>query len=242
MRTHRCFAEETLKRGSIRLSREESHHLLRVLRAKPGDPVELIDGCGGRGRGELRTVHRHRAEIAMTDVVLEPPDSPSVHIAAPSPRGARLDWMIEKLSEIGVTRWWPLETDHSEKTTRRAASERRRRITIAAAKQCGRSHLMTIAPPISLEALARWEPTNGDPTTVRYLASLHPPESGDLPRPERPIENVLGAIGPEGGLSTAEERALLDAGFEPFRLSPYTLRVETAALALASWLVKAGSF
>ncbi|WP_165225928.1 RsmE family RNA methyltransferase [Aquisphaera insulae] len=211
------------------LRAEEARHLARVCRYGVGDRVEIFDG---RGFASLATV----VEITKDRVELVPVGSPLLEESAPCPitlatafpKGERLDWLVEKATELGVTRMVPLITERSVVDPRASKLERLRRTIIEASKQSRRSRLMGLEEP------TRW----GDfaitaPDGVRLIADPTglPPDRW----PEfRHAAEVSVAIGPEGGFTPAEMEIARDSGWQPIRLGPCILRIETAALAVAA--------
>ena len=171
-------------------------------------------------------------------------DGPPVsrlHLAFAVPKGRRLDWLLEKSTELGVSGLWPVVFQRSVATPRFAPStrERWRGVCIAAAKQCGLNFLPELHPPQDLRAFLEACPSGGrlmgqpeaDTPAVSVIASL----AG--------AEDICLLVGPEGGLTEAESQAARSAGFAPVRLVRSVLRVETAAvamLAVARALVQPG--
>lgn len=207
----------------------EAHHLLRVLRARPGDAVLLFDGAGRRWEGRL--AEAGRAEALLTGLSPRPPNEPpfALVLAQCLPKGDRWPWILEKGTELGVTCFAPLRSrrtvggqDGKDRTERWAA------VAAAAAKQCERALLPEVLPPADLEA---------------FLQGLGPPPAGEArlacversaepaPWPEALPQRVLLAVGPEGGWAPDEVTALEGAGFLSLSLGPRILRAETAAVA-----------
>jgi 16S rRNA (uracil1498-N3)-methyltransferase len=218
----------------ITLDGPEAHHLLHVMRATPGERVILFDGTGSEFIAVVEQVKRSEVELRVTErcaVDRELPFPLTVGLALP--KGDRQKWLVEKLTELGVTTLVPLITGRSVAQPSSGALDRLRRAVIEAAKQCGRNRLMQIS------TLQRWEAwlndhcyLPNDPQFCRLLA--HP---AGLPLTElAPIQNaaVQLAIGPEGGFTDAEVSAALSAGWQTVSLGPRILRVETAAIALAA--------
>jgi 16S rRNA (uracil1498-N3)-methyltransferase len=216
-------------RGSARvgltvpLDEEESHHL-RVRRAATGEAVELRDGAGLAGEGVLEADGRAWA-VSVTTAMTMPPAS-GLTLAVGAGDRERFLWLVEKATELGVSRIVPLESErtagvatrlrpaHLEKLTRRA---------LEATKQSGAYWSPDIGALESVEHFitqarsgARWLADGGGAAPV-----LSPGE-------------ITVVIGPEGGLSPSERDAALGAGWTPVSLGPNVLRFETAALAAAA--------
>jgi 16S rRNA (uracil1498-N3)-methyltransferase len=212
------------------LSAEEGHHAANVLRLKPGAAVELFDGQGGRALGRIETVERRRVAIAIERLEAKASrPGPIVHLAFAVPKGARLDWLLEKATELGAASLRPVLFERSVAGGEELSPAKRQRwLThcVAAAKQCGLDFLPAIEDPVSLADLLA-----APADEVRLL--------GDTDRSSVPPREALAGqkggravlllVGPVGGLTVAERERALAAGFTPVRLGGTTLRVETAA-------------
>lgn len=209
--------------GQVRLPADQSHHLRDVLRLGKGDAVELFDAAGRIGRGTI--VQTSPDVMVAIDAVEQAEPTARVVVASAVPKGDRADWMIEKLSELGVATFVPLRTTrsvvHPEGTSK---LDRWRRIAVESAKQCKRVGVMEIAPLASLEAVVRdTRPADGIFFSTAGAAPLQ-----QAMNPTRRAATLF--IGPEGGWTESEERAMRDAGLTPASLGPTILRVETAAV------------
>jgi 16S rRNA (uracil1498-N3)-methyltransferase len=217
----------------------EAHHAAHVLRLRPGDAVDLFDGAGGTAGARLVEVRRG-AVTALVEEVRAPlaRPAPILHLAFAVPKGSRLDWLLEKATELGAASLVPIRFERSVAGGDALSAAQRRRWTcrcIAAAKQAGLDFLPAIGRPMTLEAY-----TAGPQTGLGLFGDL-----SDDARPLRaavadraagpPIYNVV--VGPEGGLTPAEGQALRRAGFRPVRLGHTVLRIETAAVALLAGLL-----
>ena len=208
----------------------ESHHLAHVLRMRPGDQAVIFDGAGGEAlaeivqlspTAELRILERR---VAVTET------SFPLTIASAVPKGDRFRWMVEKLAELGVQRLVPIVTRRSVVDPREGKLDRLRQTIVEASKQCGRSRLM------ELDAPTNWMPfLAGQPPGQRFLIA-HPSGEPWDPAKHRLDQPVTVAIGPEGGFTDEEVAAACAAGGELVSLGPRILRIETAAVALASLL------
>lgn len=219
------FHIDDLSAPLVRLGDEESQHARKVMRVAVGDVVELFDGQGSVasaevsavGRAvELRVIERHRAERVK----------PWIDLAVAVPKGDRAAVLAEKAAELGADRLIPLICERSVVDPRQGKVERWRRIAVEAAKQCGRPWGMEVAEPAALAKVLREVDHE-----VRLIADTG--EAGVSRTPPRPRaeDRVLVLIGPEGGWTEGERTAAALAGFTPWRLGPYVLRIETAALA-----------
>jgi len=232
--------------GLVTLDQAESQHALRSLRLRPGDQAVLFDGNGRIAHGVLqasraaaapagrrRTVRgRLTASFAVERVLCEPPPGRTLTLIVAGCKGPRLTWMIEKLTELGVTTIVLAEFERSVVHPQAAHAARLRRTALEAAKQSRRAWLPQIECAATLDAALAGRRSG-------RLLVAHPGDEA-LPLATRlhaqtlTDEHVTAVVGPEGGLSDAELRALGQAGAELVRLAPTILRVETAALAVAA--------
>ena len=223
-----------LRTGEIALDPAASRHVRNVLRLTEGTPVEVFDDAGATAQGEIV---RLAPEVAVRIEALNVPstDRAEMIIASAVPKGDRADWMIEKLSELGCTRFIPLATArsvvHPEGKNKR---DRWTRLATESAKQSRRSGVMRIDDLTPLkaaldEAVAGGAPTfvlSTDPGAMPIVAALSGTVSG--------LRSVTMFIGPEGGW-TDEEIALFGAmGARGLKLTQTVLRIETAAVATAA--------
>ena len=226
----------------------EAHHAAHVLRLRPGAAVELFDGVGGSALG--RIVRVHRREVAVTVDEVRPPTAPPeprVTLAFAVPKGNRLDWLLEKTTELGVARLSPVLFERSIAGWDELSASKRARWfghSIAAAKQAGLDWFPEIADPrplaAFLEEAARDDEAAGGRWLFGDLSARAVPIREALTRPAPPRRVCL-VVGPEGGLAEAERSALQCAGFVGVCLGRTTLRIETAAVALLAAAVALGT-
>ncbi len=217
-----------------------------------GDGVTIFDGEGKGYEGRIATCSRHVVEICTGAIVShEPEPAARLTLAVAMPKGRRADILVEKCTELGVDAIIPLNARNSVVDARIRQPNRLakwKRTAIEACKQCGRCRVPRIAPVADTEDTVR-----GGDWDVRLIASM---AAGTVPlarvlsladpsKPEEPIIRknpgraplrVMGLVGPEGGFSEAEEAAAMVSGFVPVSLGSTRLRVETAAIALATAL------
>jgi 16S rRNA (uracil1498-N3)-methyltransferase len=148
-------------------------------------------------------------------------------LAVALPRGDRQKWLVEKATELGVTRLVPLAAERGVAVANDATLDRLRRQVIEASKQCGRNRLLEIAPPVAATTYFQ----AGFTAAVRLLAD---PQGEPIARAAS-RENTIFAIGPEGGFTESELDAARQSGWQLITLGVRILRVETAAIALAAW-------
>lgn len=215
----------------------EAHHLLHVLRFKPGDQLQLFDGCGMEADAVVTRISRRevfctvttRRQTSQTDRV-------GVTVIASPPKADRLKWMVEKLTEIGVARLMLLQSDRTEVTPRESRKEKLRSSVIAACKQCRRNELMQLVPMQTLTSIL------DDVESARLPGELwvaHPAPSMLALSSDAvmPMSSRLLLIGPEGGFTDAELQAALNAGARMISWPHAILRIETAAIVFATQLL-----
>lgn len=224
--SERFYCPDPPQAGRYRLGPDESRHLARVCRLGPGDRVELFDGRGLATAAEIVAASSHQAElIALGDpIVASLPICPLV-LAAAIPKGERFDWLVEKATELGVSRLIPVVAERSVVVPRGTKLGRLRRSIVEASKQCRRARLMELSEPVE------WtEVVESFPAAARFLADPRGAQPSRWPALERGREMVL-AVGPEGGFTEVETELARGAGWFPIRLGDQILRVETAGLA-----------
>src|SRR6476659_7007036 len=148
--TERFYSPHPITAGCMMLDGPEAHHLLHVMRASVGDEVTLFDDSGAEFKATVETLRRADAELRIIErreIDRELPFELVVGVALP--KGDRQKWLVEKLTELGVTTLVPLITERCVAQPAAAALDRLRRSIIEAAKQCGRNRLMNIAEPRS---------------------------------------------------------------------------------------------
>ena len=227
----RFFVESPIDGDRAMLVDAEAHHLVHVMRAKPGDLVVLFDGSGvvfrakvdrcGRSEVDCRVVSR---EVVDREIGFD------LTLGVSLPKGDRQRWLVEKVTELGVTRLVPLITDRSVAQPNTKTLQRLRRAVIEASKQCWRNVLMEIAPP------QRWGAFVANSSAPANRLIAHPggqPLAGIGLSQRR--DTVL-AVGPEGGFAEAEIAAAHAANWQIADLGSPVLRTETAAIALAAFV------
>jgi 16S rRNA (uracil1498-N3)-methyltransferase len=225
----RFYLNCALAPGPIELDGPEAHHLATVCRPRPGDRVYLFNGDGRQYPAEVVATERRRVSLRILGV--EAPVRElgfRLEVAAPLPKGDRGQFLVEKLTELGVTAFVPLRTARTVVQPREARLERLQRQVIEASKQCGRNVLMSVGD------LVDWGAYTGraDLPALRLVA--HP--GGEEGWTAAPAAGVVVAVGPEGGFTDEEIALARDRGWRVVGLGPRVLRVETAALALAARL------
>lgn len=219
--------------GGITLDREASHHLARVLRVQPGDAVELFDGRGGSFSAVVDTASKQGVTVRVKDRHQSPPLRPALILGQALIRAQKMDWILQKATELGASAILPLITERAVARAPEKA-ERWRRIVAGAAEQCGAHWMPDLLPPTSV-AKALADAAGYDLILLAALTDNARPLREIWALPERP-NRVLILVGPEGDFTPAEMDAALAAGAIPVSLGPLTLRAETAGLAVLAAL------
>jgi 16S rRNA (uracil1498-N3)-methyltransferase len=211
----------------IELDQGARQHLTRALRMSAGDALVLFNGDGLCYPAELMVVDKKSVTARVNDRVDTDVESPlAIHLGIAISRGERMDWVVQKATELGVTTISPLNSDRSGVKLPGERADRKLRhwqqIAISACEQCGRNRIPIIARPA---VLSTWLAT----VTAELRLVLHHRAE---PSPAHPTPgSVALLVGPEGGLSPGEIAAAEQADFTALALGPRVLRTETAPLA-----------
>ena len=217
--------------GQVVLKGAEAKHLTSVLRLGPGDLVELFDGRGTAARAEIISGGKREIELSVVEREVDSQQSgPEVVLATAVPKGDRIRSLVEKATELGIDRMVPLKTQRSVVHPRVGKQKKMHHAVIAACKQCGRNRLMQIDPLMTWDELLAVEnqslvigqqgAENSGESIARLLAAPHMP--------------LVLCVGPEGGWTDGELDAAREAKATLIGVGRHTLRIETAALALAA--------
>ena len=213
---------------SMTFGPEESRHLSKVLRKKVGELIRVTNGKGLEWKGQIISTDSRKAATKKTEVTLHQNKIAPLHMAiAPTKSNDRLEWFLEKATEIGVTEITPLICDHSERKT--IKPERMKKILVGALKQSAQYFLPQLNPLISFEALMKL-----DHPQTRLIA--HCQNGNRIPLHQRGDLNdeILIMIGPEGDFSMREIKTAQNHSFTEITLSSQRLRTETAAIVACS--------
>lgn len=242
MRLNRVYVDAALESGTrCTLQGSAANHVVNVLRLRSGDALTLFNGRGGEYAGRIDSMRKDIVVVEVGDHDPVERESPlHLTLAQGISRGERMDLVMQKATELGVSKIIPLLTERTVVRLDARQAERKlqhwRAITVAACEQCGRNRVPQVVPPMELGTLL----TQPSPGATRVLLS---PGGTRRPADLDSANSVLLLIGPEGGLSGAEQRAALEAGFEAVSLGPRVLRTETAAIAaLAAFQQRFGDF
>ena len=231
MRLTRVYVEEQLATGkSCTLEGSAANHIMRVLRLRDGDVLTLFDGRGGEYGARITGFRKDSVQAEVQEHRdVERESKLDLTLAQGISRGERMDWVMQKATELGVTRIVPLITTRTMVKLDERQSERKvehwRAIAIAACEQSGRNRVPEIVTPCGFREVLR---PAGEEAARRLLLS----PTGSLNARDLALSgSVTILVGPEGGLSPEEQDLAIDAGFEQVRMGPRVLRTETAAIA-----------
>ena len=234
----RFFCSHPLQVGlSLDLPADTSRHI-QVLRLQPGATITLFDGRGGEYTACILQMGRHTVAARIdSHQALERESAVYSHVVIGMPANERMDWLVEKATELGVARITPLMTAHGVLRLNAERALKRQLhwqgIAQAACAQSGRNTLPQIDVPQSWSEWLNTVPR--DETQARWMLSLSAASTPLNASPE--VRRVLLLSGPEGGLSHDEEAQALERGFVAVNLGARVLRAETAPLAVLSrWI------
>ena len=231
---HRFFCDTLPNEADgeqVVLKGAEAKHLTSVLRLGPGDLVELFDGRGTAARAEIISGGKREIELSIVERKVDfQQGGPEVVLATAVPKGDRIRSLVEKATELGIDLMVPLKTHRSVVHPRAGKQKKMHHAVIAACKQCGRNRLMRIDPLMTWDELLAVEnqslvigqqgAENSGESIARLLAAPHMP--------------LVLCVGPEGGWTDGELAAAREAKATLIGVGRHTLRIETAALALAA--------
>lgn len=237
MSEKRLYTQEPLAVGKhVTLAGDRARYLGRTLRLRPDDLLTLFDGTGGEFHARILSFSRNAVELEVQQFFDVDTESPlDIHLLQGISRGERMDFVIQKATELGVRRITPVMTEYGVVKLDAGRALRKTMhwngVAISSCEQCGRNRLPKIDEPILLR---NWMGEHLDDDDTRLV--MKPGSSGslhDIATVDRPV-SVL--IGPEGGFSDAEYELADAAGFEPIGFGPRILRTETAAVAIIAAL------
>jgi len=236
MRLTRCFVPAALTAdAALVLPEGASVHIAKVLRLRPGALLRLFDGRGGEFEARIQAIERGRVQVRVgAHCALERESPVAVTLLQCLARAERMDFIVQKATELGVAGIVPVRSEHSLMRLDAAGAQRRQQhwqaVTISACEQCGRNRVPSVSLPLGFEsavgAAAAPARLMLHPTAARTLAhALHA-----LPATST-VTTLALLIGPEGGLSERELEYATQQGFLGCALGPRVLRAETAPLA-----------
>ena len=235
MRIPRVYSPQTMAIGDrIELEAGAARHLTSALRMSSGQLVTLFNGHGGEYTAELVEAKKGKATVRITEFDKTDRESNlSIHLAIGISRGERMDLIVQKATELGVSEITPLFTERCEVKLSGARLDKKvshwQQVAISACEQCQRNSLPSINAPVKID---QWQ-VNCDASLKLVLHHRTDQSLSDMPPPSRQVALL---IGPEGGLSEREIQQAISLDFSALALGPRVLRTETAPLAAISIL------
>lgn len=219
----------------VMISGDEAKHISRVLRKQPGEMIWVSDGNGCVYETLIRSIYPYgvECEILKSHPQLHEPGVELTLAVGLLKNPSRMDWIIEKGTELGVSNFLPLITRYT--IAQSVKEERWRSIALSAMKQCGRCMLPKLYPPMKLKAALDYAGLN-DVKLIPYEKTEHVLFIGEVMKRHTPKSAII-FIGPEGGFTDEEIVMAEAAGCMQVSLGPRRLRTETAAIVASSWVV-----
>ena len=235
----RLYLDHSLEPGLVlELGGDEAQYLGRVLRLRVGDSVRVFNAADGEFLAELDAFSKKSVTLTLGERVVDPDaagiESPlRLHLVQGISRGDRMDFVVQKTTELGIKRITPVLTQHGMVRLDAARAAKRRehwqRVAISAAEQCGRLRPPLIDEPVDLNS---WFGESRDRDVTQLVLDPYATENFAAEPP--PETKLCFLVGPEGGLSEKELGDADAAGFRGVRLGPRILRTETAAIAVTA--------
>jgi 16S rRNA (uracil1498-N3)-methyltransferase len=233
----RLYTDAPLAAGkSVEIRDDRARYVGRVLRLRPDDPVTLFDGSGAEYPATIASLRKDVVTLNVTDCLRIDRESPlRVRLLQGLSRGERMDFVVQKATELGVARITPLFTEYcvvklDEKRARKKTAHWRG-VAASACEQCGRNVIPDIDSPIGLR---NWLGDNPQDDSRRII--LQPGADASIGAVDEALDAVTVLVGPEGGFSHAEYEVAADCGFRAVGFGPRILRTETAAVAILTAL------
>jgi 16S rRNA (uracil1498-N3)-methyltransferase len=236
MRLTRVFVDAPLAPGALlALPDGPAQHLARVLRAKAGDALVVFNGQGGEFTAEIESLQRNGVTVRVGVHATVERESPlETTLLQGIARGEKMDQILQKATELGVTRMVPVLTARSNVRLDADAAARKQRhwqgVVVAACEQCGRNRVPTVLAPVNLAA-ALTQVASSQRLLLAPDAGARPLRALLKQAPAQAPQSIALLVGPEGGLDPVEIALAAQAGFAACRLGPRVLRTESAALA-----------
>jgi 16S rRNA (uracil1498-N3)-methyltransferase len=220
------FYNSEIKKSDLTFffDKEESKHIVKVLRKKEGDKIFITNGLGYLFESEIIMASEKKCEVKITKETFQEPNTFYTHIAvAPTKMNDRLEWFLEKATEIGIHEITPIICDHSERKVYKI--DRAEKIIQAAMKQSLHYYIPKINEPVSLSQFIK-----SNITGQKFIAHCEETDKKTFKNEVKRDEKITILIGPEGDFSTKEINFAIENKFIPVTLGNTRLRTETAAL------------
>lgn len=218
--------------GEVHLPPDEARHACEVLRLRKGDAISVFDGCGRLARGVLQEAGKHGAVVRVESESLIPEPSPAISLYQAVPKGKLMEWILEKATELGVSRIVPVMTERTVVQIEGADSAKKRerwqRTVLEACKQSGQTWMPEVAEPTTLARVLDEKEELG----FALFGALREGARaiGDVLKEAAGVGRVSVFVGPEGDFTHAESEALVGRGVLPTSFGDLVLRVETASI------------
>lgn len=210
----------------VTFDKEESRHIIKVLRMKEGDSFKITNGKGSFFNAEIVNANPKGCLVKILSEETQTPLPYQLHLAvAPTKLNDRYEWFLEKATEIGVSEITPIICDHSERKVIKA--ERYEKILQSAMKQSLKAYLPVLNPAVSLKDFLK---AKNESDTLKFIAHCEETDKKSLKSLLLPNNNATILIGPEGDFSSEEIDLAIKNGFLPVTLGESRLRTETAAI------------
>jgi len=233
MRIPRIFIDVPLEENqTVELPKETSHYLTRVLRLPVDAQLRIFNGLGGEYPAQICEASKNSVQIKTGNFDSSDNSSPlHIHLGISLSKGERMDFVIQKATELGVAEISLLNSERTEVKLKGDRVEKRlehwRKVSISACEQCGSNRVPVIHPPVTL---ASWLDKRDEPIKLIMQPGTNQPFQQSKPA------TVALLVGPEGGFSELEVQSANKAGFDSISLGPRILRTETAPLVAISIL------
>ena len=217
----------------IYLEDQEARHCSQVLRKQIGDTIMVTDGLGNLFTTELTYMHKKRCELLIKNTETKNPHQPYLHMAVvPTKNIDRVEWFLEKATELGVNEISLVLSEHSER--KKIRLDRLQKILIVAMKQSLNTHLPQLNDLLPFKS---WiEKCQDEEGTQKFIPHCYEGEKRNLKTAYVPGSKAIVLIGPEGDFSASEVELALQQGFIPITLGENRLRTETAAISVCAFL------
>ncbi len=228
----RLFVSGALINGAeFEVDGDPARYLGKALRSRVGDTISVFNGDGPEWPATITRITKNSVSLALGESFEADTESPlKIHLVQSISRGERMDFVVQKATELGVKRITPVLTEYNVVKFDAARAEKRRehwqRIAISASEQCGRTRLPLIDSPIPLN---NWFGTKPEKLDTELI--LRPNAVTPLASTPKPETKICVLIGPEGGFSDSEYGDAEFSGFKSVSLGPRVLRTESAAIA-----------
>lgn len=236
--------EDLQNHQQIRLSKEKSHYLVNVMRHGPGDKIKVIDGCRRAFLAVIEFITNEAVSVYIANELIVDTEPPyKIHLCQGLIKNDKIDFVIQKTTELGVTEITPLITERTVlKDTRKL--KRWRKIAEEAAEQCGRAVIPTIHEPVALEKFLSQSVLKNDNQALKGFICWE--EGGEsLSQAFKKIFSCINIhdifripiyiiVGPEGGLTQSEVKLAEETGLIRITLGKRLLKSETASIAVTA--------